>query len=84
MFPFAQDYDSYDHLTDICKIFLSQFNDMDKFLDAESEPKIQLSSSLSNVLLLGETSKRHGILRNYWEGDAKGEVFFLCSETKNQ
>ena len=76
MFPVQLNDDSCDYLTDICKLFLSNFHDLDKLLYRKNGPKIESASCFTNLLLLGEAMKRHGVLRNFWEGGVIGEGFF--------
>ena len=57
------------------KIFLSMFLRVDSLIVSRSISKIESASCLLNLLLINDDMFEKGILRNYWEGDLKGEGF---------
>ena len=68
--------------TDVCermiglsKIFLSTFGILDNMVKKRTTPKLETASCMVNILSIGETMKRHGILRAYWEGNIHGEGY---------
>ena len=57
------------------KIFLSMFLRVDSMIVSRSTSKIESASCLLNLLLINDDMFEKGILRNFWEGDLKGEGF---------
>ena len=71
-YPTNQDCD---RVIGITKLFLSSYDVLDRMISKRTTPKLETASCLANILQVGETMKRYGIMRNYWEGDLKGEGF---------
>ena len=57
------------------KMFLSMFLRVDSMIVSRSTSKIESASCLLNLLLINDDMFEKGILRNFWEGDLKGEGF---------
>ena len=57
----------------IAKQFLSNFHELDSMVVNRSTSKIESASCLLNLLTVGQFMKSKGIVRNFWEGDVKGE-----------